>query len=119
MLKYLFVLSAFFIVSCKKDAKDFSVSEVVIYKLKEGVEVESHLDLAQKCHQFIEKFDGFVSRNLAQSEDSFVDVVFWRDAESAKSAQEKATQVAECLEYFSQIDEEETNAYQGNVVLKG
>ncbi|WP_408010009.1 hypothetical protein ACJROX_06875 [Pseudalkalibacillus sp. A8] len=62
------------------------VVELVIFKLKEGVQVDDFINLSHKADQTLQSFSGFYTRTLFYSKttDQWVDVVYWSDLESAK-----------------------------------
>ncbi len=82
--------------------------EIVIYKTKSGVTPEAHRTRALGVEKIMRNFDGFISRSFTEGEGGeWVDVVYWRDMNSAKKAMETAQgmQSSELGAFFSDIDE--------------
>lgn len=86
---------------------NITVVEMVLFKLQDGVGSEQGQQTLQKLNNFLKQQKGFVARKTAEAEDGyFLDIVYWTDLDSAKSASEKAMQDPEAAPVFSIIAEE-------------
>ena len=86
--------------------KNETVIEMVLFRTKEGVELENAKTELKKCNDFLVEQKGFISRKISISDDGqFLDIVFWTDMDAAKTAAEKSCQNPELLKIFSIIDE--------------
>lgn len=82
------------------------IIEIVIYTTKPGVSPSEHLKKAMKAGQVLATLDGFIARHFTRdSEGKWVDLVYWRDMESAKKAAEIFPTVPECLDFIDDINE--------------
>jgi len=87
--------------------KKATVIEMVLFKVKEGIEIEFAQKELIRINDFLVEQEGFVSRKISLSDGGqFLDIVYWTDMESAKAAVEKSMQNPGLLEIFSIIDED-------------
>jgi hypothetical protein len=64
--------------------------EIVLFRLNAGVTVEQFLAAAKPTFDMLPTFDGYIDRELSVTEEGWwVDVVHWRDMESALAASEQ------------------------------
>ena len=83
-----------------------TVIEMVLFKVKEGIEIEFAQKELIKVNDFLTKQEGFISRKISISDErQFLDIVFWTDMNSAVTAANKVMQNADLLKIFSIIDE--------------
>ncbi|MDX5592980.1 hypothetical protein [Pseudovibrio sp. SPO723] len=83
--------------------------EVVEFKLKEGANREAFMAAAHKTEAFVRGLDGFVNRTLSCSADNtWLDVVEWRDMAAAKEAGKKFMACEHVVEFCSFIDMDST-----------
>ncbi len=62
------------------------VYEIVVFKSAEGVTSDQVIAAAQGVHTWLENYDGFISRQLIQTDDQWVDFVTWESMEQAHAA---------------------------------
>jgi heme-degrading monooxygenase HmoA len=92
--------------------------EIVVFSVKAGVSDEGLLHTASQMQATIESWDGFISRDLVRiGNDKWVDIVHWRDMDSAISAQQKAMESDTCLNFFSLLDDSKQEIYHGELFL--
>lgn len=85
-----------------------TIVEMVLWKSKEGIEIEEAKKSITTLNNFVKQQPGFISRKTALAENGmFLDIVLWTDLLSAKTASEKAMQNEETAKVFSTIDEQE------------
>jgi len=95
------------------------VLELVSFKTKPGVSQEQVIELNQKVMTTVKKFEGFVYRSLAYQEQNktWLDVVYWQDAASAKAAQEKFLASLVCQQLMAVVDLESTHMQHADIIL--
>jgi hypothetical protein len=94
------------------------VVEIVIYKIKKGVNEDEHITRAIEVAKSLSKLDGFVGRNFTKdSEGKWVDLVYWKDMTSAKNAASVFPTLPECQEFLADINEDDIQ-YIHTSVLK-
>lgn len=60
------------------------VTEIVLFRLNEGVQESEFLADAQATFDLLKTYDGYIHRELSATEDGlWVDVVTWRDMQTA------------------------------------
>lgn len=92
--------------------------EVVVFKAKNGVSDDAILSSAKGMLSTLKSWDGFISRELINTgNQKWIDVVHWRDLESAKAAQHKAMESDSCLLFFSFLEEDGEQIFHGEKVL--
>jgi heme-degrading monooxygenase HmoA len=92
--------------------------EVVVFKAKNGVSEKSILNSAEGMLSTLKSWDGFISRELINAgNQKWIDVVHWRDLESAKAAQHKAMESDSCLLFFSFLEENGQQIFHGEKIL--
>lgn len=85
-----------------------TVIEMVLFKTNDGVSKERAKTAMVNLNEFLKTQSGFVTRKTSIAEDGqFLDLVYWTDLASAKSASEKAMQVPKNMESFSVIDQKQ------------
>jgi len=88
------------------EIKEATIVEMVLYNINDGINLKDAQKEIMRLNNFISKQKGFVSRNTSKSEDGqFLDIVYWTDLNSAKSASEKAMKDPKVLESFKVMDE--------------
>lgn len=79
--------------------------EVVKFRLAAGVTQGDLESASRAAGEVLSTFDGFISRDLGQSEDgTFIDVVRWRDMGCAQAAADNAMKSPVCGSFFQLID---------------
>lgn len=92
----------------KSKMEQAKIIEMVLWKSKNGISTEVAKESISKLNEFVSKQPGFISRKTAIAEDGkFLDIVYWTNLSSAKSASEKAMNTKELIPIFSIIDEKE------------
>ena len=82
--------------------------ELVLFKFKAGTSEEKAIAAARSVNDFVLSQKGFISRKFAKTDDGrFVDLVYWRDMESAQNASKAAMEVPSNQAFFSLIEERE------------
>jgi hypothetical protein len=65
------------------------VTEIVLFRLNEGVQESEFLADAQATFDWLKTYDGYIHRELSVSEDGlWTDIVIWRDMQIALSVAE-------------------------------
>lgn len=65
------------------------VTEVVVFRLQDGVDEADFLKSAQATFDLLQSYDGYINRELSVSDDGvWVDVVTWADKATALQAAE-------------------------------
>ncbi|WP_075343878.1 hypothetical protein [Tenacibaculum agarivorans] len=86
--------------------KQAKIIELVVWKFKNGVDIDNGKKSVLKLNEFVSKQPGFISRKTALTEDGkFLDVILWSDLEAAKSASEKAMQNEMTTTIFNIMEE--------------
>lgn len=92
----------------KSKMEQAKIIEMVLWKSKDGINTEKAKESITKLNEFVSKQSGFVGRRTAIAEDGkFLDIVYWTDLSSAKTASEKAMKNENLIPIFSTIDEKE------------
>ncbi len=81
--------------------------EIVIYKIKDGVNVPDFLKASAELEEgFAKRQRGFIGRTFARSEGKeWVDVIRWQTMADAEAAEKVAMQSPACAPMFGMIDE--------------
>jgi len=83
-----------------------TIIEMVLFKTNEGVKQEDAKKIMSELNNFLSNQKGFVSRKTSISEDGqYLDLVYWTDLQSAKTASEKAMKNPKAMEAFSVINQ--------------
>jgi hypothetical protein len=83
-----------------------TVIEMVLFRTNEGIKPEEAKTELMKLNDFLVKQEGFISRKTAVADDGqYLDIVYWTDLNSAKSASDKAMQDTETAKVFSIIEQ--------------
>lgn len=107
-----FILMCVLLVGCKDSHENVDkvidkavVTEVVIYNTQAGVQRKDHIRHAEAISPILAKFDGFISRQFSQTSDGkWVDIVYWKNLDSAEKAAKKVQHIPECTLFFSEMD---------------
>ncbi len=83
-----------------------SVTEIVIYSTKAEVQRIDHLKNAKAISIFLAKQNGFISRRFSQAPDGkWMDIIYWKNLDSAEKAAEAVKDIPECERFFLDIDQ--------------
>ncbi len=108
------IISLIVLITCSCNQSDIKESkmkqakiiEMVLWNSKEGVSPENTKKSITKLNDFVKEQPGFIARKTAMAEDGrFLDIVYWTDLVSAKTASERAMKNEELIAIFSLIDE--------------
>lgn len=92
----------------ERKMKQTKIIEMVLWNSKEGISLENAKKSITELNDFVKEQPGFVARKTAMAEDGrFIDIVYWTDLTSAKTASEKAMKNEDLIPIFSMIDEKE------------
>ncbi len=92
--------------------------ELVVFSAKAGVSDERIVKSAEGMLDTIQKWQGFISRELIKTADGkWVDIVHWNDLEAALAAQHKAMQSDSCLLFFSLLEQNNQQIFHGDSLL--
>lgn len=84
------------------------VIEMVLFKVNENINPEEAQKELKTLNDFLANQEGFISRKTAIAEDGhYLDIIFWTDLTSAKTASDKAMQDPKIVKVFSNIHQEE------------
>ncbi len=84
------------------------IIEMVLWKSVNGINPEEAKKSITKLNAFVSEQPGFVARKTALSKDGkFLDLIYWTDLASAKTASEKAMKTEELIPIFSTMDQKE------------
>jgi len=107
-------LIALAVFSCKQSGtikskmEQAKTVEMVLWKAKSGISTEDAKSAIVKLNQVVETFPGFISRTTSIAEDGqFLDIVLWRDLESALTASDQVMKNEDLIPIFSTIEEKE------------
>ncbi len=83
-----------------------TIVEVVLFKPKSGYSDLEVKEAAAKLEPILEKFEGYLGRKMAKADDGqWIDILYWRDLESAISASNQIVDNSIAQEVFQLIDE--------------
>ena len=92
----------------KSDMEKTKIVEMVMWKSVDGIGLEEAKKSITKLNDFVSEQPGFIARKTAIAEDGrFLDIVYWTDLKSARTASEKAMKTEELTPIFSTIDQKE------------
>ena len=84
-----------------------STLEMVEFRSKEGVSDSEMLEKSSRLHKALNGMDGFIERYLTHGEDGiWVDLVYWSDLASARTAANAVMNIPVAQEFFALIDEQ-------------
>lgn len=88
--------------------KQARIIEMVLWKFKQGIDIDEAKRAVAELNDFVREQPGFVARKTALAEDGrFLDIVYWTDLKSARTASEKALENEDLIPIFNMMDEEE------------
>jgi hypothetical protein len=83
-----------------------TIVEMVLFKTNKGIKRENAEKAITELNEFVSKQKGFVSRKTSISEDGqFLDIIYWTDLRSAKTAAENAMNNPKTSETFKIMNE--------------
>lgn len=90
---------------------DKMIVELAPFKVASGVTREAVLEASALLQKdFLMLQPGFIKRELLQSgESEWLDLVYWRDHDSAQQAMRKAMESPVCHQYFQVMEGEDHN----------
>ncbi len=89
------------------------VVDIVNFKIVEGSSAEKFLEASEKMtNDFLKKQDGFICRQILQSGDDWVDIVFWKSQDVAMNAAQIMCGDPACGEFMAFLDESSVKAQQ-------
>ncbi len=91
------------------------VLELVVFGLNDGVSREQFLATNDSVSDWARHQPGFISRELVEAEDRWIDVVWWESLEQAKAAADAAMTSESCAPMFGLIDTESTLMIHGSL----
>lgn len=92
--------------------------ELVLFKTKPEYSNETVIKRAEKVNAVLDKYDGYISRKLAITEDGqWMDLVYWTNQESAEKASKDILENQLGQEYFDVIDMNTIETTHLNVVI--
>jgi hypothetical protein len=78
-----------------------TVIEMVLFKIKEGINTEDAQREMTTLNSFVANQPGFISRKTGMSDDGqYLDIVLWKDLNAAKTASDKAMQDPNTMKIF-------------------
>ncbi len=81
---------------------------MVMWKSIDGISTEEAQKAISRLNDFLIEQPGFRGRQTAIAEDgTFLDIVYWKDLQSAKVASEKALKTEELVPIFGTINQNE------------
>ncbi len=91
------------------------VLELVIFKLKEGIEHDTFLQESESITTWVKRQPGFISRSLSHDAKTgtYFDVVFWWSMDDAMTASKAAETSTECAPAFGMINMESVQIHHG------
>lgn len=90
--------------------------DIVNFKIVAGSSVTKFLEAAEKMTtDFLKKQNGFVSRQILQSEDNWVDIVLWENQDAAMNAAQIMCSNPSCGEFMAFLNESSVTAQQFKV----
>lgn len=82
------------------------ITEVVLFRLKEGVPEADFLKETAVAQAWVETQEGYISRELLKTPDGqWLDTVRWTALEPAERAAAELLNTAHCLPFINMIDE--------------
>ncbi len=64
------------------------VVELVVFKLKDGADVDAFQQAADSVNSFLDSAPGFIKRELLRDDERWVDIVHWESVAQAQAAAE-------------------------------
>ena len=114
MKKFIIALIVLTALSCsrsttkKSKMEQTKIIEMVLWKSVEGISTHEAKEAITKLNNFVSQQPGFIARKTAMAKDGrFLDIVYWTDLASARTASEKAMKNEDLMAVFSTIDEKQ------------
>lgn len=112
-VKTLLILTIWIVTSCNETkSKPYPMEvkepilEMVLFKVKKGIKPQEAEKALKKLNELLLIQEGFISRKTAVAKDGqFLDLVSWKDLESAEKASKEIMKNKEALEIFSIIND--------------
>ncbi|MEE9432005.1 MAG: hypothetical protein V3V16_13235 [Melioribacteraceae bacterium] len=99
--------------------KKVGIIELVIFKVQNGFSENEVIEAAKLTTPILSKFDGFINRKLAVSNDGvWSDIVYWVNLDLAKTAAQKVLKDTVCNKYFSMIQQNSMQFFHLELVVK-
>ena len=94
------------------------VYEIVVFKANEGITPEQVIAGAQSIQPFLENYEGYISRQLIQTDDNqWVDFVTWEGLEQAHAAAEDIMKQPEAGQFMRVINPDSINMMHGTTAF--
>jgi hypothetical protein len=92
---------------CTSSATVADSYEIVVTKFKDDISHDAQVEAMSRLNDVVSQFDGFKSRDFFYSAeiDRWIDLIAWRDVQSAKKASETLPTNRVAGEVFSLMDE--------------
>ena len=97
------------------ESRTEKVLELVVFQLREGVTRDQLLGTVDAVSEWVSERPGFISRELLDDAEGgrWIDLVWWRTLEDARTAAEQAVTSDRCVPMFSLIDVDSTLTVHG------
>ena len=96
-----------------------NVVEQVIYKIKEGISESDFIRQNESLNKWVMDQPGFLYRSLTKApDDMWIDIVYWKNMESAQKAAETFSSAPECAQVMQAIVEDSVSISHLDVVLQ-
>jgi len=87
--------------------------DIVNFKIVASSSVTKFLEASEKMtNNFLKKQNGFVSRQILQSEDNWADIVLWESQDAAMNAAQIMCENPSCGEFMAFLDQPSVTAQQ-------
>jgi hypothetical protein len=97
--------------------QEAKVVEVVLFKLNEGVTVETFVASAAVTEEKVRQYSGFIKRQLSQGEDGqWLDLLWWESLEEAHQAAENIMQDTSCVPFMQAINPDTMQMFHMNPI---
>lgn len=94
------------------------VLELVVFRLRDGVNLDEFLTAVDAVSEWLADRPGFVSRELYTThDDTWIDVVYWSSLREAEDAAKLAVEAEECKPMFEAVDVASIQMHHGQPVV--
>lgn len=95
--------------------------EVLSYHTQFMVGDRTHIAHASAYGSLLSQFDGYIGRNLAQSDSGvWIDITYWRDENAAEKAHDllQSMNRPELHDYFADMKDKDGKFVRGEIILR-
>ena len=98
--------------------KTSKVTEIISFKLVDGISDDAFLDTVNLTNTFLDSCNGFISRRLSKGDDGqWLDHIEWHSMDEARSASERFMQDKTLMPFMEKIENSTVSMRHNQLLL--